>query len=82
MMNIKWSKELKPANDCMYTHTYGDIPFGRCAISWKGWKEHPDFELEGGVLGSSTLHQTLAMAKAVALEIFESLVSDCLKEQP
>lgn len=80
--NIKWSQVIEPDKDCMYTHIYGDTPVGRCVISWKEWKDHHDFELEDSFLGSSKLYASLAKAKMAAQQMFESLVNDCLKEQP
>ena len=33
-----------PANkQCCYDHTTAQTPFGRFLLTWKSWKEYPDF---------------------------------------
>ncbi len=76
---INWSEELQPDKECMYTHVHGDTPFGQCVISWKGWKDNPDFEIESGVFGPySEVYSFLEGAKAAAQHRFESLVNACI----
>ncbi len=82
---IKWSEERQPDKECMYNHVDGDTPLGKCVISWKGWKDSPDFEIEFGVCGPGHkahtffVGGTLETAKASAQRRFESLVKACLE---
>ncbi len=38
-VKLNWTPETDPNNECCYTHTMADTPFGRFLLTWKGWKE-------------------------------------------
>ncbi len=80
VVQIRWSEERPPGKKCMYTHVVGYTPLGQCVISWKGWKEQPDFEVESGPCGPfSTIHISLEKAKSEAQSRLESLVNCCIE---
>jgi len=40
---LDWSEPANPNDHCTYTHTIAETPFGRFLLTWKGWKESPDY---------------------------------------
>ena len=40
---LQWCEERAPNDYCPYNHCIAETPFGRFVISWKGWKDYPDF---------------------------------------
>ena len=40
---MKWSEIQKPNVYCNYTHTYALTPLGNFVLTWKSWKEDPDY---------------------------------------
>jgi len=38
-MKLEWSEISDPNDECCYTHTVAQTPFGRFQLTWKGWKE-------------------------------------------
>jgi len=43
MPDIKWSEETPPNDSCSYDHVIGETVFGRFLLTWKGWKEYPEY---------------------------------------
>ncbi len=41
-VSLTWSEVSPPNEDCHYTHTKAETPFGVFLLTWKGWKEHMD----------------------------------------
>lgn len=40
---LVWSDVSEPNDDCHYTHTKAETPFGRFLLTWKSWKDYPDY---------------------------------------
>ena len=40
---LDWSEPSSPNEHCSYTHSIAETPFGRFLLTWKGWKESPDY---------------------------------------
>lgn len=66
---MNWSKERIPGK-IPYNHVVCETPLGECVISWKGWKEHPsyDIDLDDEWIGSE---YSLEEAKQVAQQHLE-----------
>ena len=43
---LEWSDIRKPDTACSYHHVTEKTPFGDFLITWKGWKESPDFSID------------------------------------
>jgi hypothetical protein len=42
-MRLTWADPSPPTPECHYNHTISETPFGRFLLTWKGWKEYPDY---------------------------------------
>ncbi len=40
---LKWSEPTPPNSKCSYDHTEAETVFGRFLLTWKSWKDQPDF---------------------------------------
>lgn len=38
-----WSEPAPPDDTCYYHHTRAQTPFGDFLLTWKGWKDKPDY---------------------------------------
>ena len=43
---IKWHEPKKPDETCSYDYLIGETPFGNILITWKSWKDYPNFEVD------------------------------------
>ena len=80
-MNVKeliWSKDYPPDNSCRYNHILASTHFGSYLISWKGWKDRPEFSVE---FDGEWLHSfySLDEAKSYCQSDFKDLVEGCLE---
>ena len=75
---IQWSKPSPPNGQCGYNHVYGDTPFGRFLITWKGWKDDNGFTLDLSPCGEFYSGETLEDVQQHAQEQLENSVSACL----
>lgn len=49
MIKVKplvWSPDLPPGRGAPYNHCVADTLMGRFLITWKGWKEDPDYDVD------------------------------------
>ena len=53
---LTWSKPAPPNDQCGYTHTFAVTPFGRFLLTWKGWKESPDYGFDETPWGNAEYH--------------------------
>jgi hypothetical protein len=65
--HMKWSDILPPNPKIPYSHVLCDTPLGLCEITWKHWKEFPDYGIciNGAFIGGSN---TLEGAKQMAFK--------------
>lgn len=42
-IHIDWSKEIPPNDNCSYNHIQAITPFGELLLTWKGWKDDPNY---------------------------------------
>lgn len=42
-MKLEWTEPAKANDEVRYDHTKAETPFGRFLLTWKGWKEYPDY---------------------------------------
>lgn len=77
---IEWS-EINPTQGHPYDHVIGESNLGKWEITWKGWKDRPNFEIESPLdyyIGSDV---TLEGAKEHAQEIFKELILSCIESE-
>lgn len=83
-INIKaldWSDERRPSVSCQYSNCYAHTPFGRFLITWKGWKDNPDFSADETPWGEwfGGYWNTLAEAQAACEQEYARRVALCLE---
>jgi hypothetical protein len=76
-IKLTWTEPKKPGPDCHYDNTEAETPFGVYLITWKSWKNYPDycidFQSEFVGAGSTTLDD----AKSAAQIDFEERLKAC-----
>lgn len=79
---IQWSEALEPSATCPYNHVQGKSPFGDLLITWKGWKERPEYELEQApwsvVEGGGLIEYSLKDIKQATEQVFWEKLKECL----
>ena len=40
---LEWTEPHSPNGDCMYNHSIAETAFGRFLLTWKGWKDYPEY---------------------------------------
>lgn len=75
---MEWTEEKTGNANVPYNHVISVTPLGECVISWKSWKEKPDYsiELNDAYIGTE---YSLEDAKTLAKDHFNTILSD-LKE--
>ena len=81
---MDWT-EPKPPTDgiCYYDHVDCDTPLGLCRITWKSWKERPDYDVEfdGISIGfASDLEEAKELAVQHLIDKHRSLSAFLAKE--
>ena len=76
---IKWGDEQAPNDECSYTHVKGESPLGEFLITWKGWKQHPAYDVEVSPWGWLDSGTGLQDAKDIAKKEYESRILDCVE---
>jgi len=88
---IKWGEIKDPNGSVGYTHCVGESPFGRFLITWKGWKEYEDYDLDEGPCdnpfegvwkGVCYAADDLPMAKQLVQDKLEELINASIEEAP
>ena len=78
---IEWQGASKPNHECPYNHEIGQTPIGKYKITWKGWKERPDFLVESSFGDySMDVFESIKSAKIYAQNDFEFRIKSCLME--
>lgn len=79
---IEWSDVQKPSNGINYDHCIGYTPLGEFVITWKSWKERPDYDIEvtpftvGNVF---TPYYSLEDAMDACQEYFNGMLGHCIE---
>ncbi len=65
---LPWTEATGPSEDCHYDHLTAQTPFGRFLLTWKGWKDQPDYGFDETPWGEVEYHgwDTIDEAKAWA----------------
>lgn len=42
-MKLNWVEISDPNDQCHYNHTEAITPFGKFLITWKSWKDYPEY---------------------------------------
>lgn len=75
-MQLTWTDPSKPNDSCPYDHMRADTPFGEYLITWKSWKDYPDYGIDfqdNYVSFASSLEE----AKDAAQADFEKRLAAC-----
>jgi len=77
---IEWSKTIESNDKIPYTHVIGVSPLGEFAISWKGWKESPSYDIEYSPIEDFGHYggEDLEDAKKNIQEKYSSIIKSCL----
>ncbi len=79
-MKLTWTEPKKPGPECHYDNTEATTPFGTYLITWKSWKDYPDycvdFQADFVTVGSS-----LDDAKEAAQTDFDKRLALCADQQ-
>lgn len=43
LISLKWTESSPPTKECPYNHSIADTPFGRFLLTWKSWKDDPQY---------------------------------------
>lgn len=75
---LAWSENKKPNDNCRYDHCIAKTPFGNFLLTWKSYKEDPNYGFDYGFDdtpwgeaeygGWSTVDEAKAWAEATFLE--------------
>lgn len=55
-LKISWTISSPPNENCPYNHTIAETPFGRFLLTWKAWKEDPDYGFDETPWGKVEYH--------------------------
>lgn len=55
-MKLIWTDPSPPNEQCRYHHTIAETPFGRFLLTWKGWKDYPDYGFDETPWGGIEYH--------------------------
>jgi len=79
---LQWTEPAPPNEDVRYDHVTAETPFGRFLITWKSWKEHPDYTVDETPWGDwCTPTYSLAEAKELAWDEYQCRILGCLVEE-
>lgn len=78
---LEWSEQRSPnAKGIRYNHVIAESPLGLFSVEWKGWKDHPNYQLylNGEWLqdGEATLEDTQQRALEYCLKLGAQLHSE------
>lgn len=77
---LQWSVRYKPNSDIRYDHVIANTAFGKFLITWKGWKETNDAEIEetpwGGYMSDMG---TVEELKQIAEQEWQKRLLSCIK---
>lgn len=75
-IQLQWSEERRPNDECSYTHVLCETPLGKITIEWKGWKDYdqPCCTMPWGEFVSGS---TLDEAKANVQAAWDKKIAEC-----
>lgn len=82
-MKLEWTEPTKPnGNDSFYNHVSAETPFGQFVITWKSWKDYPQFDVDAPFEWSDGAygHSSLDYAKRAAETEFARRVALCARD--
>lgn len=76
---LDWTDPAPAGLEIPYDHVTAQTPFGRVLITWKSWKDYPDYAVEettwGDYFGSAS---SLEAAKAIAEAEYHKRLMECI----
>ena len=80
-VSLEWTEQIAPNEECSYNHTKAETPFGRFLLTWKGWKDYPDYGFDETPWGGVEYHGwgTVEEAQEWAAKEMWRRISACLQ---
>ena len=78
---LQWTDPAPPDDEVRYDHVTAETPFGDFLITWKSWKDDPDFTVDYTPWGPWFQSEySLEGAKRLAWEEYRCRLLGCLDE--
>lgn len=85
---LNWSEERSANKEIYYNHVIAETPLGRFLVTWKGWKDYPDFAIDETPFCDSSGNPIwggcavdLEDAKQICWDLYRSKIDECLEEE-
>lgn len=80
-VSLEWTDPSEPNDECNYNHTKAETPFGCFLLTWKGWKNYPDYGFDETPWGEVEYHgwPTVEDAQEWASQEMGRRIAACFK---
>ncbi len=80
-VSLEWAAPSEPNDECHYNHPKAETPFGRFLLTWKGWKDSPEYGFDETPWGEGEYRgwATVEEAQEWAAQEMNRRIAACFK---